>query len=65
MNNLRKLKGTLLEVLDSEISVKTEGETLLLELSNIEKCRLDLEDQWNKKKNEYIYKMVCANCDIY
>ncbi len=52
VNNLRKIKGTLLEVLESEISVKTEGETLLLELSNIEKCRLDLEDQLNKKKNE-------------
>ena len=52
VDNLRKIKGTLLEVLESEISVKTEGETLLLELSNIEKCRLDLEDQLNKKKNE-------------
>tara|TARA_B100001113_G_scaffold50030_1_gene36348 strand:- start:2038 stop:2547 length:510 start_codon:yes stop_codon:yes gene_type:complete len=52
VNNLRKIKGTLLEVLESEISVKTEGETLLLELSNIEKCRLDLEDQLSKKKNE-------------
>ena len=52
VNNLRKIKGTLLEVLESEISVKTEGETLLLELSNVEKCRLDLEDQLNKKKNE-------------
>ncbi len=52
VNNLRKIKGTLLEVLESEISVKTEGETLLLKLSNIEKCRLDLEDQLNKKKNE-------------
>ena len=52
VNNLRKIKGTLLEVLESEISVKPEGETLLLELSNIEKCRLDLEDQLNKKKNE-------------
>ena len=52
VNNLRKLKGTLLEVLDSEISVKTEGETLLLELSNIEVCKLDLDDQIEKKKNE-------------
>ena len=52
MNNLRKIKGTLLEVLDSEISVKTEGETLLLELSNIEVCKLDLDDQIEKKKNE-------------
>ena len=52
MNNLRKLKGTLLEVLDSEISVKTEGETLLLELSNIEVCKLDLDYQIEKKKNE-------------
>jgi hypothetical protein len=52
VNNLRKLKGTLLEVFDSEISVKTEGETLLLELSNIEVCKLDLDDQLEKKKNE-------------
>ena len=51
VNNLRKIKGTLLEVLESEISVKTEGEILLLEFSNIEKCRLDLEDQLSKKKN--------------
>jgi len=52
VNNLRKIKGTLLEVLESEISVKTEGEIMLLEFSNIEKCKLDLEDQLNKKKNE-------------
>ena len=52
VNDLRKIKGTLLEVLESEISVKTEGETLLLELSNIDKCKLDLEDQLSKKKNE-------------
>ena len=52
VNNLRKIKGTLLEVLESEISVKTEGETLLLELSNIEVCKLDLDDQIEKKKNE-------------
>ena len=52
MNNLRKFKGVLLEVLDSEISVKTEGGTLLLELSNIEVCKLDLDDQIEKKKNE-------------
>ena len=52
MSNLRKIKGTLLEVLESEISVKTEGEIMLLEFSNIEKCKLDLEDQLNKKKNE-------------
>ena len=51
VDNLRKFKGTLLEVLDSEISVKTEGETLLLELSNIEVCKLDLDDQIEKKKN--------------
>tara|TARA_A100001037_G_scaffold116171_1_gene105709 strand:+ start:169 stop:678 length:510 start_codon:yes stop_codon:yes gene_type:complete len=51
VNNLRKIKGTLLEVLKSEISVKTEGEIILLKFSNIEKCKLDLEDQLNKKKN--------------
>tara|TARA_X000000368_G_scaffold138980_1_gene109241 strand:- start:1786 stop:2295 length:510 start_codon:yes stop_codon:yes gene_type:complete len=52
VNDLRKIKGTLLEVLKSEISVKTEGEILLLKFSNIDKCKLDLEDQLNKKKNE-------------
>ena len=52
VNNLRKIKGTLLEVLESEISVKTEGEIILLEFSNIDKCKLDLEDQLSKKKNE-------------
>ena len=51
VNDLRKFKGILLEVLESEISVKTEGETLLLELSNIEVCKLDLDDQIEKKKN--------------
>ena len=51
VNDLRKIKGTLLEVLESEISVKTEGEIILLKFSNIEKCKLDLEDQLNKKKN--------------
>ena len=52
VNNLRKIKGTLLEVLDSEISVKTEGETVLLKFSNIDKCKLDLEDQLKKKEYE-------------
>ncbi|MAV83301.1 MAG: ribosome maturation factor RimP [Gammaproteobacteria bacterium] len=51
VNNLRKVKGTLLNVLDSEISVKTEEETLLLKFSNVEKGKLDLEDQL-KKENE-------------
>ena len=51
VNNLRKLKGTLLKVLDSEISVKTDEETLLLKFSNVEKEKLDLEDQL-KKENE-------------
>ncbi len=50
VDNLRKIKGTLLEVLESEISVKTEGGIVLLEFSNIEKCKLDLEDQLNKKR---------------
>ena len=52
VNDLRKIKGTLLEVLESEISVKTEGGTLLLEFSNIEVGKLDLDDQIEKKKNE-------------
>ena len=52
VNNLRKIKGTLLEVLNSEISVKTEGGTVLLKFSNIDKCKLDLEDQLKKKENE-------------
>ena len=61
VNNLRKLKGTLLEVLDSEISVKTEGETLLLELSNIEVCKLDLDDQIEKKRmNKQILDVVAS-----
>ena len=52
VNNLRKIKGTLLEVLNSEISVKTEGGIVLLKFSNIDKCKLDLEDQLKKKENE-------------
>ena len=50
VNDLRKFKGTLLEVLDSEISVKTEGDVVLLKFSNIEKCKLDLDDQIKKRK---------------
>ena len=46
----RKIKGTLQEVLDSEISVKTEKGELLLDFSNIEKCKLDLDFQLGKKK---------------
>ena len=52
VNNLRKIKGTLLEVLNSEISVKTEGGTVLLKFSNIDKCKLDLEDQLKINENE-------------
>ena len=51
VNNLRKVKGSLLNVLDSEISVKTEEESILIKFSNIEKGKLDLEDQL-RKKNE-------------
>jgi hypothetical protein len=36
--------------LESEISVKTENGTVLLEFSNIEKGKLDLDDQINKGK---------------
>ena len=50
VDNLRKIKGTLLEVLESEISVKTEGDVVLLKFSNIEKCKLDLDDQIKKRK---------------
>ena len=45
----RKIKGALQEVLDSEISVKTEKGELLLDFSNIEKCKLDLDFQLGKK----------------
>ena len=50
VDGLRKIKGTLLNVLESEISVKTEKETVLLEFSNIEKGKLDLDDQIKKGK---------------
>ena len=50
VNDLRKFKGILLEVLESEISVKTEGDVVLLKFSNIEKCKLDLDDQIKKRK---------------
>ena len=50
VNNLRKVKGSLLNVLDSEISVKTEKGELLLDFSNVEKCKLDLDFQLGKKK---------------
>ena len=47
--------------MDSEISVKTEGETLLLELSNIEVCKLDLDDQIEKKRmNKQILDVVAS-----
>ena len=47
--------------MDSEISVKTEGETLLLELSNIEVCKLDLDDQIEKKRmNKQILDVVAG-----
>ena len=42
--------NAVLEVLNSEISVKTEGGTVLLKFSNIDKCKLDLEDQLKKKR---------------
>ena len=50
VEGLRKVKGTLLNVLESEISVKTEKGTVLLEFSNIEKGKLDLDDQIKKGK---------------
>jgi len=50
VNGQRKIKGALQEVLDSEISVKTEKGELLLDFSNIEKCKLDLDFQLGKKK---------------
>ena len=50
VDGLRKIKGTLLNVLESEISVKTEKKTVLLEFSNIEKGKLDLDDQIKKGK---------------
>jgi ribosome maturation factor RimP len=50
VNDLRKFKGILLDVLESEISVKTEGDVVLLKFSNIEKCKLDLDDQIKKRK---------------
>lgn len=50
VEGLRKVKGTLLKVLESEISVKTENGTLLLDFSNIEKGKLDLDDQIKKGK---------------
>ena len=49
MNGQRKIKGTLIDVLDKRLCMKIEKEELLVDFKNIEKGKLDLEDQLNKK----------------
>ena len=49
VNGKRKIKGTLIDVLDERLCVRIEKEELLIDFVNIEKGKLDLEDQLNKK----------------